>query len=221
MPTAETPALWLQNLSLWGSFLSGLFAMATFAVAGWAVWKTLPQFQRTKRAERTAEVAETLWVSAFRLVTALKAITDPAVQVPSGLNDVDEAGHTQSPGRRFLEARAEQRRQVAEFSNGMLDAWGLAGLHFDESVTGALDRLWNARSRVVSDFSLHARDLDNPGMFPDASRRLFEGEDRQTIEACEAELKRVLGPIARHAVEHKLPALPVSTPSVAPTTPAT
>jgi hypothetical protein len=211
MPTTPPPLL--QFLALLGDFLSGLFAFVAFAVALWAVKTTIPnelaKLRHTKRAERRAEVAEKVWEAAFRLLLTLRSFANP-VSVGGRADEKEENKKTR--GERFLQDWVERRKLVDEASNTLLEAWALAELHLDPNVIEALDRLWKVRAGLLVDATMHAMNLDQPGADPHAWGRLFQ-EGGGKLDASEQELKGILGPIARHDLEHsKVPSLPSAAP---------
>ncbi|NPC47557.1 hypothetical protein HRD49_35950 [Corallococcus exiguus] len=193
----------LQALSNLGSFLGGVFSVAAFAVAVWgfkqAIPRELERIRHTKRAERRAEVAETVWSASFRLLLALRGMTDPSVVVSR-----DEANRAErekmSKGDSYLAAKTSQRRIMYEAANALLDAWALADLHFEKSLIEPVERLWKVRADVIVDESMYVMELNHAGSVPDAWKRLFE-DDVKKIDECEQELRRRLGPVALHDLE--------------------
>jgi hypothetical protein len=215
MPTSSP--IWLQILALFGDSLSGLSALATLAVAIWAVKKTLPtelkKFRQTKREERRAEVAEETWAGAFRLIIALRTFADP---IRRSEPPKPEEGKERSRGQDYMLSRMTERTLVAEASNALIEVWALAELHLDESVDQALKRLWQCRADLLTAERMHALNLDQPGSDMKAFERLHGDTGKKKIAECEQELKSLLGPIARHDLEHSIVPATQSAPTPTP-----
>ncbi len=196
---------YLQILAFIGETLSGLAAALAVALAILAIKKTIPhevdKFRATKREEKRAEVAQTVWMAVFRLVLALRGMTNPANE---GTTDTDEHGIPKKEGRKFLESYSDRYKISVEASNGFLDSWGLATLFLDKPITDGLNRLWKTRGDIFTNFRLHAVNLDATAPhvpFPDAHQALFGRATVEEINQCESELRALLEPVARFVSE--------------------
>ncbi len=196
---------YLQILAFIGETLSGLAAALAVALAILAIKKTIPhevdKFRATKREEKRAEVAQTVWMAVFRLVLALRGMTNPANE---GTTDTDEHGIPKKEGRKFLESYSDRYKISVEASNGFLDSWGLATLFLDKPITDGLNRLWKTRGDIFTNFRLHAMNLDATAPhvpFPDAHQALFGRATVEEINQCESELRALLEPVARFVSE--------------------
>jgi hypothetical protein len=200
--------VWLQFLAQIGDLLSGIFALAAFVAAVWAIKRTLPiemeKLRQTKRAERRAEVAETVWGYAHRLILALRGFTDAGYMGrDSGDMSDEEFSKHPKPGDLYLWSRQHLRREVHERANALLEVWPLARLHLSPTVNDPLERLWALRGQLLTDEHMLAQGLNrtNADATSEKSSHSLHNLGPQKLEQCEQDLMRLLSPIARHESE--------------------
>ncbi|WP_426735985.1 hypothetical protein [Myxococcus faecalis] len=203
--------VWLQTLAQIGDFLSGIFSLAAFAAAMWAIKKTLPlemeKTRQTKRAERRAEVAETVWGDAYRLILALRGFTD-AGNMGRNIMEIsdEEFSEHSNPGDLYLRERQHLRKEVHGRANALLEVWPLARLHLSQTVDESLERLWALRGQLLTDEQMLAQGINRPSADTarEQSSHSLHNLGPQKIDKCEQELVCLLSPIARHEPEQNL-----------------
>ena len=105
-----------------------------------------------------------------------------------------------SPGAKYLASYKFERTTVAETSNNLLEAWGIASLYLDQHVDAAVKRLWIFRAEVLVALDQFAMNLDAHGTppYPDAWRTLYDQPAQTRLKELMQELRALIEPIAKH-----------------------
>ncbi|MDC0714022.1 hypothetical protein POL68_36490 [Stigmatella sp. ncwal1] len=201
----------LNILAEIGDFLSGFCSLAAFVVAVLAIKRTIPnemeKLRQTKRAERRAEVAETVWGDAYRLIVALRGFTD-ACYMGRNILEISDEELLEHPklGDLYLSERKDLRKEVHERANALLEVWPLARLHLSQAVNEALGRLWALRGQLLTDERMHAHGLNRSSADAATEKSIHSLHNLgpQKIDQCAQELEGLLGPIALHEPEQNL-----------------
>jgi hypothetical protein len=189
---------WIDAVSAVGSVIGGIAGVAALFITVWLARKTVPEALETFRAakieERRAQTAESVWVTARRMIIILRALTSP---VRRG-SEEPAPGETVTPGSRFLSDYAFERRILAETKNQFLEVSSVAQLFLPPEFSRHLDTLWALQAKIATAMNLHAMNLDREAMmFPDAYEQLFGAATHAEIDEAEKALRAAVEPIAQ------------------------
>lgn len=169
----------LSHTGQFGDTVGGIANVATFFLVLWATKNFLPRELKKARHENVlgahAAAASRIWLSTFVFTTHLKGLTD-AAWMGAGT---------------FEEMQGRRMQALAPAADEFITLMGLARLHFDETVLNAMEALWKARAKLLTDIAVQSRSGDS-----ETYARIYGGETKKKIDELEAEVLRLLRPFA-------------------------
>lgn len=172
----------------WANVVTAVLTLIGLCFAFFQVNAWKKQHAHTTRAAAAKE----MWLAAFRFLTTLRAVRNPA----HGNVGEDSAQHV-SIADGFLRRSADRRADVDRSADQYLDAWAVAELVFDKPTLSVLDEVWAERGRLSGDIARWTAEVDVLGEDSGASYDLLFGADaRNRLDAVQAKLKQTLRSLA-------------------------